>query len=221
VWYQENGGQQGDTGSIQWIGPSGKVEVNFPFCPTPGPYGGTYCWDIGIGAGTPLGTWSVQLVTNGVLNFSLPFTIGPGAAIAGVVSAASYQSTVAPDSLATIFGSQLSDSTATAQQLDASGNLPTQLADIRVEINGQLVQLLYVSPSQINCLIPKNLSAGTTTVAVQNVSGTTRATGAAPIALVAPAIFTSDSSGTGPGAIINAVTYALGPFSVFTLDNAG
>jgi hypothetical protein len=76
VWYQYlQGGQKGDVGAVQWIGPSGKVEVSFPWGPAPSSYGGTYCWDIAIGTGTPLGRWSVQLVTNGVVNFSLGFTI--------------------------------------------------------------------------------------------------------------------------------------------------
>src|SRR5262249_24523110 len=43
-----------------------------------------------------------------------------------VVSGASYQNTVAPDSLATIFGTNLALATASAS-LDANGQLPTEL----------------------------------------------------------------------------------------------
>jgi uncharacterized protein (TIGR03437 family) len=133
-----------------------------------------------------------------------------------VVSAASYQPTVAADSLATIFGTNLANSTAVIQQLDASGNLPTQLAGTQVNVNGEPAGLLYVSPSQINCLIPKTTAVGLATVTVLSTGGAVLASGTASVALVAPAIFTSDSSGIGPGAIINAATYGPGPFSVFT-----
>jgi uncharacterized protein (TIGR03437 family) len=133
-----------------------------------------------------------------------------------VVSAASYQPTVAADSLATIFGTNLANSTAAVQQLDASGNLPTQLGGTHVNINGVPAGLLYVSPSQINCLIPKTSAIGSAAVTVLSTSGSVLASGTATVALVAPAIFTDDSSGAGPGAILNAVTYTPSPFSVYT-----
>ena len=137
-----------------------------------------------------------------------------------VVSAASYQPTVAPSSLAAIFGSQLAPSVAIAH-LDASGNLPTSLGGISVEVGGQSAPLLYVSPSQINCVIPQGVQTGTADVAVLSTGGTLLASGTANLAVVAPAIFTSDSSGGGPGAIINAVTYTPGPFSVYTPRSSG
>src|ERR1019366_7112118 len=64
-----------------------------------------------------------------VLAQSAPFTM---------VNAASYGSAIAPDSLATIFGSNLAQGTASAT-LDANGQLPTVLASTSVEINGARV----------------------------------------------------------------------------------
>ena len=52
-----------------------------------------------------------------------------------VVNAASYANAIAPDSLATIFGSNLAPATASAT-LDANGQLPTELASIREEFLG-------------------------------------------------------------------------------------
>src|SRR5262249_54087180 len=49
-----------------------------------------------------------------------------------VVSAASYRSVIAPDSLAAMFGTTLARSTVFAT-LDADGNLPIELAFTRVE----------------------------------------------------------------------------------------
>ena len=77
-----------------------------------------------------------------------------------VVNAASYGNAIAPDSLATIFGSNLAPATASAT-LDANGQLPTELASIRVEFNGVAAPLFYVSPGQINLVVPGGLTPGT------------------------------------------------------------
>src|ERR1041385_2000656 len=42
----------------------------------------------------------------------------------------------------------------------ASTPLPTQLADVGLVIGGQPVRLVYVSPSQINALVPNSLGPG-------------------------------------------------------------
>jgi uncharacterized protein (TIGR03437 family) len=139
-----------------------------------------------------------------------------------VVSAASYQpgGAVAPDSLAALFGVNLAGYTASAT-LDQNGQLPTELAGTRVEVNGEAARLLYVSSSQINFVVPGNTAAGTADVVVRNT-----ATGAAQNATMlvqntAAAVFSADGSGRGPGAILNAVTYATTPFLVQTLEIAG
>jgi len=135
-----------------------------------------------------------------------------------VVSAASYQTAVAPDSLATIFGSNLAPATASAT-LDANGRLPTELAATRVEFNGVAAPLYYVSPGQINLLVPGGLTPGTASVVIRSaVSGSTK-NGVALVIIPAPGVFTSDGSGAGPGAILNAVTYAPAPFVVQTAEN--
>ena len=139
-----------------------------------------------------------------------------------VVSAASYQpgGAVAPDSLAALFGANLAGYTASAA-LDQSGQLPTELAGTSVEVNGEAARLLYVSSSQINFVVPGDTAAGTAGVVVRNT-----ATGAAQIATMlvqntAAAVFSADGSGKGPGAILNAVTYATAPFLTQTLEIAG
>jgi len=123
--------------------------------------------------------------------------IFPLSAQVAVVSAASYQSIVAPNSLAALFGNGLSIDTATAQ-LDSSGQLPTTLAGVTVKINGTAAGLLYVAPSQINLLMPANTDTGTAAVVVQSSSLATQFTGSVEVRNVAPAIFTLDNSGKGP-----------------------
>ena len=137
-----------------------------------------------------------------------------------VVSAASYQAAVSPNSLASLFGSGLSDGTAAAQ-LDPSGQLPTQLAGVSVLVNGGAAPLLYVSSSQINFLVPAGTDIGTADVVVQSSTLGVNFKGTMQVRNVAPGIFSSDGSGQGPGAILNAVTFAGGPFLVETAANPG
>jgi uncharacterized protein (TIGR03437 family) len=156
-----------------------------------------------------------------------PWLVGIAAIVAAsaqpgpatIVSAASYQAVVAPNSLASIFGSGLANSTASAQ-LDANGQLPTLLAGTAVEVNGEAAALIYVSPSQINFVMPADTALGAADIVVLSGLGAAMHS-SVQVANTAPALFSLDASGSGPGAILNAVTYAPAPFLVETQQNAG
>jgi uncharacterized protein (TIGR03437 family) len=77
------------------------------------------------------------------------------------------------------------------------------LAGISVLFDGAPVRVLYAGPSQINLVIPDRVS-GKTTAQVQ-VTNAGRVVASLPLSIVstAPAIFTLDGSGVGPGAILN------------------
>jgi uncharacterized protein (TIGR03437 family) len=136
------------------------------------------------------------------------------------VSAASYQPVVAPNSLASLFGLGYSDSTVFAQ-LDANGQLPTTLGGVTVQIDGVAAPLLYVSPLQINLLIPAGTDIGAADVVVQTSTPGKQIQYSMQVRNVAPGLFSRDASGKGPGAILNAVTFAAQPFLVETPENAG
>jgi uncharacterized protein (TIGR03437 family) len=148
-----------------------------------------------------------------ILFLSLCF---PLSAQIAIVNAASYQPLVAPNSLATIFGSNLANGTASAQK-GTNGQLPTQLAGVTVQINSVAAPLLYVSPGQINFLVPAGTVLGTATVLLQpsQIQSTMQ------VGIVAPGLFAQNATGTGPGAILNAVTFTGPPFLVETLQNPG
>jgi uncharacterized protein (TIGR03437 family) len=140
-----------------------------------------------------------------------------------VVSAASYLpgGAVAPDSLAALFGVNLAGPAPASATLDQNGQLPTELAGTSVEVNGEAAALLYVSSSQINFVVPADAAVGTADVLVQDT-----ATGASHSATMlvqntAPALFSVNASGTGPGAILNAVTNSPAPFLTVTPEIAG
>ena len=102
--------------------------------------------------------------------------------------------------------------------LDSSGQLPTSLSGVVVRVNRVAAPLLYVSPTQINFLIPKDVEVGPAQIEVSTGQGGLRSTSVA-IGSVAPALFSIDGSGTGAGAVQNGVTYSLGPFEVTTAAN--
>src|SRR2546421_3308666 len=130
------------------------------------------------------------------------------------VSAASYQAVVAPSSLAAIFGSGLATSTASAT-LDSSGRLPTKLAGTTVDVDGEASRLIYVSPSQINFVIPDDTATGVASIVIRTALGSALQ-GTVHVGDTAPGLFSLDASGKGPGAILNAVTFTPAPFLVET-----
>ena len=80
----------------------------------------------------------------------------------------------APNTIITIYGTHLAfDTIAVSAQTIASHTLPTELGGVHVVIDGLPAGLYYVSPGQINLLIPNSLLPGVSriTVARDGVSG--------------------------------------------------
>lgn len=74
-----------------------------------------------------------------------------------VVNAASYAPrALSPGALFSIFGTGLSQQTASATTIP----LPGSLASTQVRVNGEVAPLLYVSPGQINAQMPLDVSTG-------------------------------------------------------------
>jgi uncharacterized protein (TIGR03437 family) len=127
---------------------------------------------------------------------------GGGSALT-TVSAASYEpGPVAPGSIVATFGADLASQTVAATDLDPATpgiQLPTQLGGTTVEVAGQLAELLFVSPGQINWVLPTGLMSGTAPVVVRSGTGQT-ANGSVELTPIAPAIFAANATGTGPAA---------------------
>ncbi|MFN0110024.1 MAG: Ig-like domain-containing protein [Blastocatellia bacterium] len=115
------------------------------------------------------------------------------------VSAAAFETVpVAPDSIVAAFGTQLASSVIIAGDADPNTpgvQLPTDLGGTSVEVNGRKAGLFFVSPSQVNYLIPSATESGTANVVIK--FGQTTSNGQVMIARVAPAIFTANSNGRG------------------------
>jgi uncharacterized protein (TIGR03437 family) len=115
----------------------------------------------------------------------------------GVVGTASYVASPSPGAFVSIFGSELADSVTSAPQLP----LPTMLATTSVVLGGVQLPLVFVSPNQINAILPY----GVTTKAKYQVivqRGGALSTAETIVVLDAqPAVFTVDQSGKGQGHI--------------------
>jgi len=126
------------------------------------------------------------------------------------VSAASYGAEVAPDSIVAAFGTRLATQTVVATDADPNTpgiQLPTELGGTTVEVNGRRAGLFFVSPAQVNYVIPAATEAGAANVVVRAGDGAV-ANGSAQISAATPAIFTANGSGQGPpaGAVLRVRT---------------
>jgi uncharacterized protein (TIGR03437 family) len=139
---------------------------------------------------------------NGFL-LKLAAAFSPEALRAVNVSAASYAGArLAAELIVTAFGSNLAMSTQSA----ATGLLPTELAGTTVRLRdsaGQelLAPLFFVSPAQVNYLVPPGVALGEAQVLITNRDGG-RASETLRIAPVAPGLFSADSSGRGLAAAV-------------------
>lgn len=116
-----------------------------------------------------------------------------------VQSAAASSAAVAADSLGSIFGQSLAGKTEQAGALP----LPTGLGGLSLTVRDaagteRLAQLIYVSPTQINFVVPKGTGAGMATFTIAN--GTTLPAATGNVQSVAPTLFSMSGNGMGVAA---------------------
>jgi uncharacterized protein (TIGR03437 family) len=121
--------------------------------------------------------------------------------IQSVVNSASLQPVLSPGALVSIFGSHLTGPRLSST-FDDTASYPTSVAQTSVTFNGVAAPLVYVSPTQINAIVPFSLAGQTSLqVAVQRFERVS-ASFTAPLQDTAPAIFTSSQTGTGQAAVL-------------------
>ncbi len=130
------------------------------------------------------------------------------------VSAASFiggAATLAPNSIVAAFGTQLANGT----QVAATQPLPTNLLNTTVTVGGVAAPLFFVSPGQVNYLIPQNVPAGDAQVVINATAANGDqiiSRGQVRIAPTAPALFTANATGTGVPAAVTGRVNAAGQF---------
>jgi len=137
------------------------------------------------------------------------------------ISAASYDSSaLAPESIVAAFGLNL----AAGLEIATTSPLPTTLAGGNVKIKDsqgveRLAPLFFVSPEQVNYLVPSGTAQGDAVITINSSDGYV-STGRMKIETVAPGLFSANSDGQGVAAAVVLRVTANGqqiyePVSVF------
>ena len=148
-----------------------------------------------------------------ILALTLVPTVTSSPTICGVQNAAaSVNPTIlTPGTFATIFGLHLA-----AQPAQAIGTpFPVTLGGVSVAVNGTPAPLYYVSPTQINFVVPWEVTGTQATIIVQG-NGNSSNSMSVAIAPSAPYIFTVNQQGTGQAdALIVGTTSLAAPVGAF------
>jgi len=125
----------------------------------------------------------------------------------GAVNAATFNSPVAPGSIAGVFGNFLIQDPISSTTLP----IPTSMAGLSIQFGtAPPAPLFFGSQSQINVQIPWELAGQAETTVAVTQDGQTSATRTVMLAMYAPGIFTADSQ-TGQGAVLDADFQLVGP----------
>jgi uncharacterized protein (TIGR03437 family) len=111
---------------------------------------------------------AVALLTMGAARADIGSSTSPTYTAAGIVNAATQTAdALAPNTIATLYGTNLATDTAAVSPSDVhGGTLPNSLLGVSVVVRGLPSSIFYVSPGQINFLIPYELTAGPVSILV-------------------------------------------------------
>ncbi len=185
-------------------------------------------WSINFGNGGKGGDTATLYFTAGISGYGDPVEShgllgsiqpAPWFQTSGVVNGASFGTAIAPNSWVSIKGGALSATTRSWDSSDISGStLPTLLNGVGVTVNGTAAAVSYISPTQVNILVPGSITPGPVQIVATN-NGLTSASVSATLSALAPSFFTIGSNATTKNLYI-AATHAnnelVGPPSLIT-----
>src|SRR5579859_3579308 len=142
-----------------------------------------------------------------------------------IINAASGTDIIAPGSIAAAFGRQVGASTVSATSLPLSTTLGGVSIDVTDSANALgMASLFYVSPNQINFVVPDSTKTGTATVKILGGANSPMST-TVQVAKVAPGLFTANGAGVGVAAAIairrDIATQTDNPVPVYHCDANG
>ncbi len=156
-------------------------------------------------------TGSINIFVSGAINspvmIPVTLTVTPAAAvpvpiISAIVNSASYAAgAIAPGEIVTIFGTIMGPATL-ASGTFSNSKLSTTVGGVQVTFDGVAAPLVYASSGQVSAIVPFEVNSSQSTVKIIY-NGQTSAGTVQTVAATAPGIFTTASSGTGQGAIVN------------------
>jgi uncharacterized protein (TIGR03437 family) len=163
---------------------------------SPGDYSGTIT--VTAGSQSVVVPVSIHIAPGAYHGLTAPPVIG------SIVNAASNTTgALAPGEIITIHGSGVGTRTSAAMTIDTSGGVARNLNGLRVLFDGVPTPLVYTSLFQTNVIVPYEIALKKTTLIQVDLSGSLLKPIAVPIAAVAPALFTINSSGVGRASVLN------------------
>ena len=140
------------------------------------------------------------------VNVTLTVTSLP--TLSGVTNAASYATNaVSPGEIITLFGNDpahpIGPAIAALLTLDANGNVATSIGGVAVTVAGYNCPMIYASASQVSAVVPYEVKIYPTANVLVKYLGQSSNGVLMNVATTAPGLFTTNASGTGPGAILN------------------
>ncbi len=128
----------------------------------------------------------------------------PLPSITAVLNAASFlNGPVSPGEIVSIFGTSIGPTNPSTLTLNSAGQVSTSLGGVEVSFSGHLAPLTYVSATQINAVVPYELSGNKAPFVEVIFAGQTSNEPSVQLTTTAPGIFTQNGQGNGTGAILN------------------
>lgn len=161
----------------------------------------------GLAVGTYTGTITVTASGAGnspqKINVTLTVTAAATPEPTSVQNAASQApGAIAPGEIISIYGTNLGPATPAWAIVDGN-KIATEISGIQVKFDNNYAPLLYVSATQINAVVPFELSGRFQTAMQVLNNGTPSAALNLQVAAAAPGLFTATQTGQGQGAILN------------------
>ena len=144
---------------------------------------GTGLFETSSSGTLPSGTRRVHITVNYAdsfyvaddISFTLAGPVGPPVITpGGIISAGAFGgfTSIAPGSWIEIYGTDLTSSTPLGWSNFVNGVGPTMLGDVSVSVGGTPAYIDYISPGQVNALVPSNAPTGPVEISVTNSNGT-------------------------------------------------
>jgi uncharacterized protein (TIGR03437 family) len=188
------------TATANWLGANDPENA-----PTPTTLG------VGIGDASlmPLGEYNANVAItapSGTVNVPVTLLVTPGPVaqpvLASIVNGASQlPGGVSPGEILTIRGYGVGASQPTNLQLTGSLQVETTAGGAQVLFDGKPAPIVFTSAYQTSVMVPYEVQNSTNIQVIY--SGLSTGVWGVPVVPTAPAIFTTDATGTGQGAILN------------------
>ncbi|HXK06286.1 MAG TPA: endo-1,4-beta-xylanase [Verrucomicrobiae bacterium] len=156
----------------------------------------------GFGAGLPFDkNYQAKSAYTSTLNaLQAPATINA----ANLLNAASFTGgAVAPGEIVTLFDARYGPPALVTLQLDAAGKITNSLAGVQLLFDGTPAPVIYARTGQSSFIVPYAIAGKSSTTVQYVYQGAYSNSVTVPVVAAAPGLFSIDSTGSGPGAILD------------------